>query len=115
MNDSYDNLDEKLQNNLLAHETHQKRLKMMAEKFVNESEKLRVLHQLVANTLTYHGLDTEEFTAEHNRVFEGLYGVAESIGETLVDLGNDVQEILSIYGEEIEDVQKRLEELREEK
>lgn len=91
---------------VIAHETHQKRLERVIESVGGNIEKVRLLHILVRNTLAYYGYDTQaqEFVEEHNRVFESLKGDLESAGEVLADLGNDMETIINCYIKELDEL-----------
>ena len=82
---------EELEDLSIQHATHIERLGTVIDRLNVDQENVRLLHQIVQQTLAYHGFDTqmEEFTAEHNRVMNKFFNTLGNMKETLQALAID--------------------------
>lgn len=110
------NFEEEMTDALTSYITHNKRLENVMINLKTHSEELRLLHQYVQNTLVLHGydLDAPEFAETHNITFRRLFNTIEEIGETLIDLGDDIQTTLTVYQKMLEELRKDVNEYKQE-
>lgn len=83
---------------LSANKTHLARLDVVRNKIVEHREELTMVSQAILNVLSYYNIDSkqEDLVNNYNKAAADLSNTLEELGESLIDIGDDVTKIFEI-------------------